>query len=146
MRKTLILMALLVALAACTTTVDDLGEPIEDDAIDQEDRDNVDPDVQETVDDTLEGEDAGPVTPVPDVTVDMIDGQFVPADVEIMSGDTVRWRNLDPEGHSIQGFGVYDEVPPGEDFMWTFDNPGNYPYESTADTAMEGTVFVLARE
>jgi len=30
--------------------------------------------------------------------------------------------------------------------MWTFDNPGNYPYESTADTAMEGTVFVLARE
>ncbi len=77
-----------------------------------------------------------------DITVEMVNSQFVPDTVEIGVGDSVQWINQDNITHRIRAMGFEQEIPPGGEYTYTFDEEGVYYYESTEYPGMVGTVVV----
>ena len=75
---------------------------------------------------------------------------FVPADIKVKVGDTVRWTNRDGASHtSTSGAsgvpdGIWDSglLATDETFSYVFDTPGAFPYYCTPHTFMTGTVTV----
>ena len=77
--------------------------------------------------------------------------QFVPAEITIKVGDTVRWVNKERRAYHNVWFRDLGEKPvgeffPGETYEKTFDTPGDYPYvcqphEKSHD--MKGIVHVV---
>jgi plastocyanin len=79
--------------------------------------------------------------------VDMPAKYFVPADLTVLSGDTVTWTNSDTVEHdvAIPG-GAFDSgrLEPGARYSYTFSAPGHYAYRCTIHAFMVGTVDVYA--
>ncbi len=80
------------------------------------------------------------------VVVEAADGLvFQPATVTINVGDTVTWRNTDDVPHtSTSEDEVWDSgsLAPGEEFSFTFEEAGTFPYFCEFHPGMEGTVVV----
>src|ERR671935_452014 len=64
-------------------------------------------------------------------SVSVQDEVFVPAQVEIIAGDTLTWSHDGAEQHTITADDEsFDSglINPGDTFQTTFDTPGTYPY------------------
>jgi len=102
-----------------------------------------------------------PPTATPDPViheVSMIDNQFVPKDITIKPGDTVKWVNngaLDHDTTSDDGvtftssleFPSPDFMSPGDEFEFTFTSEGVIPYHcilhgASGGVLMSGTITV----
>jgi plastocyanin len=73
--------------------------------------------------------------------------QFVPQQVKVKPGTTVKWVNHEKRNnHSIlfekEGLAESDRFFPGEFWQRTFDKPGVYPYRCGPHPEMTGVVEV----
>lgn len=81
------------------------------------------------------------------VEVEILKFQFIPQEITIKPGTTVRWTNKEKrQYHSVWFEQAGDPEPgyffPGEFYERTFDTPGVYPYHCTPHPEMTGTVRV----
>ena len=74
---------------------------------------------------------------------------FQPAELTISAGATVTWTNEDNVGHTVSAgkrgtpTGEFDQnVPAGETFNYTFEEPGTYDYYCSIHPGMDGIVIV----
>jgi plastocyanin len=71
---------------------------------------------------------------------------FNPADVNIMTGDTVVWTNDDGVAHNVSGgsflSGNFNSSP--STFQHTFTQPGTYSYFCSLHSGMTGSVNVTS--
>lgn len=79
--------------------------------------------------------------------VEILKYQYIPQEITIKAGTTVRWTNNETrQYHSVWFEQAGDpEAPyffPGETFERTFDKPGVYPYHCGPHPEMTGTVTV----
>jgi LPXTG-motif cell wall-anchored protein len=80
-------------------------------------------------------------------TVAMRDIKFKPRNITIDPGDTVQWRNDDPERHNALGENGSFETPvidEGETSSHTFNRKGSYPYFCSLHAGMTGKITVGA--
>lgn len=87
-------------------------------------------------------------------TVEAIDNEFVPEDITVQEGDTVLWVNngtiihTTTSGTNCDADGTWDSgnMDPGEEFMYVFNESGDYPYFCIPHCAvgMTGSVTVEA--
>jgi LPXTG-motif cell wall-anchored protein len=80
-------------------------------------------------------------------TVAMRDIKFKPRNITIDPGDTVQWRNDDPERHNALGENGSFETPviaEGETSSHTFNRKGSYPYFCSLHAGMDGRITVGA--
>ncbi len=78
-------------------------------------------------------------------TVDMENTSYQPDSIEVEVGTEVTWVNQDGIDHTVTGEnGQFDSrtIEPGEEFTFTFDEPGTYEYSCTFHPSMEGEVLV----
>lgn len=73
--------------------------------------------------------------------------QFIPADIKIKAGDTIKWKSYEKRGYHTVWFKRENlpESPPlflDDSTQRTFDKPGTYPYECGPHPQMVGTVIV----
>src|SRR5258706_2558950 len=71
--------------------------------------------------------------------------QFVPATIEVHSGDTITWVNGDEEIHSIvssQGLFTSPGLDDAQRFSFRFERPGTYEYRCALHPQMKGMVVV----
>ncbi|MES9879294.1 MAG: hypothetical protein ABW185_00235, partial [Sedimenticola sp.] len=69
----------------------------------------------------------------PTVEVEIIKFKFLPQEISVKIGDTVRWTNREKrQYHSVWFEQVGDPEPdyifPDETYLRTFNKPGNFPY------------------
>ena len=83
------------------------------------------------------------------VTVEMVDNEFMPAELEITTGTTVRWVNeASRTFHDVyfpdEDVGSPPRMFPEETWERTFDEPGTYNYvcRPHEDRGMVGVVHV----
>lgn len=80
------------------------------------------------------------------VLVEMKDIKFSPEEITVKAGETVRWVNNDPVGHTVtDDGGTFDSGiidGNGGSFEQTFEEPGTYPYHCSIHPIMKGTVIV----
>ena len=69
---------------------------------------------------------------------------FEPATVEIATGDSVEWANVDSASHTVTfDNGVFDQnLPNGGTARNTFTEPGEYSYHCSFHPGMRGVVIV----
>src|SRR5665647_3012073 len=74
-------------------------------------------------------------------TVNILNNAFNPSSVQIPSGSTVKWINLDPIQHEPKG-NVFDSGPLSQNgiFEYTFNQTGTYNYVCAIHPSMQGTV------
>lgn len=83
-----------------------------------------------------------------EVTVEMLGHSFMPDEVNIRTGDTVTWVNVEDHDdlHTVtsQDGGPLDSgtIARGDSFTFTFTSAGNYPYLCTVHDNMFGIVRV----
>jgi LPXTG-motif cell wall-anchored protein len=80
-------------------------------------------------------------------TVAMRNIEFKPRNITIDPGDTVQWRNEDPERHNALGENGSFETPvieDGETSSHTFSQKGSYPYFCSLHAGMEARITVGA--
>ena len=83
-------------------------------------------------------------------TVEMHKYKFIPAEITIKAGDSVKWLNKERRAYHNIWFRDLGEDPTGEMFpkefqVRTFDKPGTYPYvcePHEKDYEMTGVVHV----
>jgi plastocyanin len=77
--------------------------------------------------------------------VEIKDFSFNPKELDVPSGTTVTWTNLDQVAHTATadkgGFNS-GNLNPGQSFSFTFDTPGSYVYNCTYHPGMQGTIVV----
>ena len=84
-----------------------------------------------------------------DVVVVIIkDYQFMPAEVTIRAGQTVRWENHEKrQYHSVWFEALGEEAPdyffPEESYQRSFDSSGSFPYRCGPHPEMLGKVIVV---
>lgn len=81
------------------------------------------------------------------VAVEIIKFKFVPAEISIKAGDTVRWTNVEKrQYHSVWFEALGEPEPdylfPGDVYERTFDQPGEFPYRCGPHPKMTGVVRV----
>lgn len=84
----------------------------------------------------------------PAISLD-ITGDTCPG-IEVAAGTQVAWTNRDTAAHIVRhepeggGEATFDsgELAPGDSFVFTFIEPGLYPYRCTEGSATLGTVTV----
>ncbi len=82
------------------------------------------------------------------VVITIKDFKFIPADVLIKRGQTVRWENQEKrQYHSVWFEALGEEEPedylfPDDTFERVFDTTGTYPYRCGPHPEMLGTVAV----
>ena len=79
------------------------------------------------------------------VEVAIEDNAFNPATVNISTGDTVRWTNLDTASHTVTGTGTNfrsELLNQGDSYEFLFTEAGNYDYYCSIHPEMRGTVVV----
>jgi plastocyanin len=72
---------------------------------------------------------------------------FSPTVAYVQPGDTVTFTNKDAAVHNLGGvndvFGnLHEEVAPGDDISYTFDDEGTYPYLCILHPGMAGAIVV----
>ena len=80
-------------------------------------------------------------------TVDVsIEGfAFIPQDLTVTHGTTVRWTNLDGPSHtSTSDDGIWDSgtLSTGQTYTFTFGPSGTYPYHCKIHPTMTATIIV----
>jgi len=85
--------------------------------------------------------------PAPAVEVEIINFKFVPQEITVNVGDTVRWTNIEKrQYHSVWFEEAGDPEPPyffpGESFVRSFDKSGSFPYHCGPHPEMTGVVQV----
>ncbi|CAN5774638.1 cupredoxin family copper-binding protein [soil metagenome] len=89
------------------------------------------------------GEDSGPPA-AGEVVIERF--SFMPEDGEGPAGTTGTWTNQDSAAHSVEDEGgLFPEsegIPQGEEFSFTYDTPGEYPYICGIHPYMTATVTV----
>lgn len=79
------------------------------------------------------------------VDVEIRDFEYVPQNLTVKVGQTVRWTNYDDVPHDVVGSGIESEyLQRGEIFTYTFEQEGTYDYICTIHPWMEGEVIVEA--
>ena len=79
------------------------------------------------------------------VDVDIVSFTFSPDPVNITTGTTVRWTNQDAVSHTSTSDGAVwnsGTLNNGQQFSYTFNTPGSYPYHCNFHPAMLGTINV----
>jgi plastocyanin len=83
-------------------------------------------------------------------TVEVViqDYKFIPAQLTIKAGTTVKWTNAEKRTtHSVLFGGAggleSERMFPGESWQRTFDTPGNYPYGCGPHPEMKGQIDVV---
>jgi plastocyanin len=80
-----------------------------------------------------------------DMTVSIQDFSFDPGQITVPPGTTVTWTNEGPSPHTTTADdGSWDsgELQQGEDFSFTFDEPGTYTYHCSIHPDMTASVKV----
>ncbi|MCC6531599.1 MAG: cupredoxin domain-containing protein [Burkholderiales bacterium] len=83
------------------------------------------------------------------VDVRMQGERFVPAEIQVKAGATVRWLNAEKRTSHSLIFPEEKHLPetarlfPGESWSRTFDSAGRYPYVCGPHPEMKGVVVVL---
>jgi plastocyanin len=80
-----------------------------------------------------------------DMTVSIQDFSFNPGQITVAPGTTVTWTNEGPSPHTTTADdGSWDSgtLQQGEDFSFTFDEPGTYTYHCTIHPDMTASVKV----
>ena len=82
--------------------------------------------------------------PRPDNEVWMSTHSFLPANLVVTQGTTVRWMNNSSVTHNlVSAAGLFDELlNPGQSFSYTFSETGLFNYECTIHPGMTGSVTV----
>jgi plastocyanin len=95
-----------------------------------------------------------PVVPVSNVTPQPADqgkivevaiqnSAFNPQSVAILTGDTVRWTNMDSIAHTVRGPTFESKVlEEGDTYEFLFTDAGTYNYNCSIHPSMKGTVIV----
>lgn len=97
-------------------------------------------------------EEETPEIPIGDgetVEVAIEDNAFNPATVNISTGDTVRWTNLDTASHTVEGTGTNfgsEVLNQGDSYEFLFTDAGTYDYYCSIHPEMKGTVVVEEEE
>ncbi|AKB19919.1 MULTISPECIES: cupredoxin family copper-binding protein [unclassified Methanosarcina] len=95
-----------------------------------------------------EGEIAGTVEAATGTRDDIIDVKiqgykYIPQNLTVKVGQTVKWTNNDTVLHDVVGSGIESEyLQKGEAFTYTFEKEGTYQYICTIHPWMEGKVIV----
>ena len=79
------------------------------------------------------------------VSVNIKDFKFVPADITVKVGDTVKWTNEDSAAHTVESSDKVlksDELSQGDTFSYTFTNAGKHDYVCGIHKSMHGSVTV----
>lgn len=72
---------------------------------------------------------------------------FNPVSVEISTGDTVKWTNMDSATHIIKGSTFESgSLAKGDTYEFVFTEPGVYDYICSIHPSMKGTVTVVAKK
>jgi plastocyanin len=69
---------------------------------------------------------------------------FNPASVQVSTGDTVRWTNMDSADHTVTGSTFNSGIiHTGQSYEFRFTTPGSYSYVCSIHPSMKGTVTVV---
>jgi plastocyanin len=72
---------------------------------------------------------------------------FEPASVNISTGDTLRWTNMDSDIHTVRGPTFESgNLEKGDTFEFLFTDPGVYNYNCSIHPSMKGTVTVTEKK
>ena len=84
-------------------------------------------------------------SPTEATTVQMDDFSFAPQMIRVQAGETLTWVNRDSVGHNVV-FDATDEagrmLAQGQQWSYTFDEPGTYTYYCGPHPFMTGTIIV----
>ena len=86
-----------------------------------------------------------PAASAQDKTVSIQDFSFSPGQITVAPGTTVTWVNKGPSAHTTTADdGTWDSgtLQQGEDFSFTFDQPGTYTYHCSIHPDMTASVKV----
>jgi len=78
-------------------------------------------------------------------TVEIRRNAFAPANVSIVAGDTIRWRNVDTRNHQVvstTGTFASPVLGPNRTYSFTFQVAGTYRYRDALNPAVTGVVRV----
>jgi plastocyanin len=78
-------------------------------------------------------------------TISMENFAFNPSTLTVSNGTTVTWINNDNVDHTVTAEGgLFDSgtLTKGENFTYTFTEPGTYSYSCSIHPSMKGTIIV----
>ena len=76
------------------------------------------------------------------IDVEIRDFKYVPQNLSVKVGQTVRWTNYDSARHDVVGSGIESEyLEKGDTFSYKFEKEGTYQYICTLHPWMEGEVI-----
>ena len=78
------------------------------------------------------------------VNVSIQNSAYNPASVQISTGDTVKWTNMDSTAHTVTG-SIFKSgnINKGQSYQFQFTKPGTYSYTCSIHPTMKGTISVL---
>jgi plastocyanin len=80
------------------------------------------------------------------VDVSIKNSAFNPASIQISTGDTVKWTNMDSFAHTVTGSTFKSgNINTGQSYQFQFTKPGTYSYTCSIHPTMKGTVIVIAK-
>ena len=85
-----------------------------------------------------------------EIIVEIVKKQYIPAEITIVEGDTVIWKNIEKRQYHSVWFKQFDkEEPdyffPDETYQRSFDKAGGFPYECGPHPQMKGKVIVVKK-
>ncbi|MGK2950536.1 MAG: cupredoxin domain-containing protein [Acidimicrobiales bacterium] len=106
-----------------------------------------DDDTSSATTDVTEGATDGGASAAEQVAVDIVDIEqaFQPGTVTVTAGGEVTWANADDMAHTATAEdGTWDSgsLEPGDDFVFTLDEPGTYSYICSFHPTMQGELIV----
>lgn len=88
---------------------------------------------------------SGPATAATTKTVSIKRAAFSPSSVNIVAGDSIRWRNDDTRDHQVvstTGAFASPVLRPGRTYTFRFDVAGTYRYRDALNPSVTGTIKV----
>lgn len=78
------------------------------------------------------------------IDVEIRNSEINPSNIVIAKGSSVKWTNYDSQGHTITIENYLDSktILPGESFIYTFNDIGEYEYFCKIHNSIEGIVIV----
>jgi len=86
-----------------------------------------------------------------EVTIEIYKKKFMPAQITIVVGDTVTWKNIEKrQYHNVWFKQLFSEEPdylfPDEIYSLVFNNLGEFPYECGPHSKMKGVITVVIKD
>jgi len=88
---------------------------------------------------------SAPTTAEKSSVINISGNKFNPAELTVDVGTTVTWSNGDSATHTVTApSGAFNsgDMKSGQNFGYTFNEPGTYEYGCTIHPSMKGTVIV----